>query len=320
VTQRQRVVWPGGKRFAFSIFDDTDLMTVENGRPVYDLFDAHGLKITKSVWPVAPYGNPFVGGTTCADPEYLEWVLELQVSGHEIGYHNATDQSSTRDRTIAALDRFEEMFGHAPRVGADHAGNREALYWGSKRLSGAWSPAYDRVQRLMRPNRPEFSGEDPDSEYFWGDVCRERITYWRNFCFASVDLLSVTPQLPYHDPRRPYVNYWFTTTDGSTVARFLRHFTPSSLDRLEASGGLSILYTHLGFGTASEGRVLDEVVAAVERLAGRSVWVAPVSEVLDHLRAQAASTVLTDRQRAVLETRWVLDRARDSTLLRRRRF
>jgi hypothetical protein len=30
-----KVAWPDGKQFAFSIFDDTDLMTLETGRSVY---------------------------------------------------------------------------------------------------------------------------------------------------------------------------------------------------------------------------------------------------------------------------------------------
>ena len=98
--------WPGGRRFAFTIFDDTDGMTLENGPPVYDLLDRLDMRITKSVWPTAaPAWRP-TSGSTCADGDYLTWVLALQAQGHEIGYHNATDGSSTREQTRAALDRF----------------------------------------------------------------------------------------------------------------------------------------------------------------------------------------------------------------------
>jgi hypothetical protein len=316
---RPRIEWPGGHRFAFTIFDDTDRTTLENGPPVYELFGQLGMRVTKSVWPSGPTEPQRVGGTTCADPAYLEWVLTLQAGGHEIGYHNATDHPSTRARTIEALDQFAEMFGAPPRVGADHSGNQEALYWGPQRLSGLNAAAYGASQRILRPNRPEFSGEDPTSEYFWGDLCRDRITYWRNFTFSDVDLLGVFPKVPYHDPRRPYVNYWFTSTDAPKRATFVERLRDDALDRLEDVGGVCIMYTHLGVGFASDGQVDPSFARAMERLAARSVWVAPVSEVLDHMRSYQADTLLTDRERAKLERAWILDRVRHSPFLRTRR-
>lgn len=312
------IEWPGGKRFAFSIFDDTDLMTMERGRPVYDAFDRAGMRITKSVWPVAAAGPQLVGGSTCADPDYLDWVVSLQAAGHEIGFHNASDHSSTRSETIEALDRFEQMFGHAPRVGADHAGNREALYWGTKRVSGLWAPAYAAAQKVMRPDRPPFSGEEPTSEFFWGDVCRDRIDYWRNFCFDEVDLTRVSPVMPYHDPRRPYVNYWYSSTDASNPDRFFRCLGADRLDALERNGGVCIMYTHLGHGMAPDGQLDPRFEPALEELTGRSVWIAPVSQVLDHLREVGRSGVITGGQRARLEAAWILDRARHSSFLRGR--
>jgi len=316
--RRPKIEWPDGKRAAFTVFDDTDNTTLENGPPVYRHLTELGLRITKSVWPSAPTERQRVGGSTLADPAYLEWVRSLQRDGHEIGYHNATDHPSTRGQTIEALDRFEELFGAPPRVGADHSGNIEALYWGPKRLTGVRALAYGRAQKVMRPNRPDFSGEDPTSEYFWGDVCRERITYWRNFCFDEIDLFRVSPRMPYHDSRRPYVNYWFTSTDGSTGPRFVRHLTPEGLDRLESGGGLCVMYTHFGVGFAPGGRLDPEFARAMEEVASRSFWVAPVSEVLDHVRAQLGPVQLSDAERRRLENRWVLDRLRDSKFVRRR--
>ena len=177
--ESQRITWPGGHRFAFGIFDDTDWTTLHNGPPIYDLLDELDLRITKSVWVHDPGPAATTGGSTCADPEYLGWVLDLQARGHEIAFHNATDHSSTRERTVAALDRFRELFGHDPRCGADHAGNAEALYAGPARLTGVRSLAYATAQRVVQPDRPPFSGEDEASPYFWGDVCRDRIPYWR---------------------------------------------------------------------------------------------------------------------------------------------
>jgi hypothetical protein len=36
--------WPGGKDFAFTIFDDADSQTLENGRPTYGLLAELGFR------------------------------------------------------------------------------------------------------------------------------------------------------------------------------------------------------------------------------------------------------------------------------------
>ncbi len=60
-------VWPGGHKFAFSIFDDTDWATVENVKPVYDLLADLGMRTTKSVWMFRGEGSPKISGATCED-------------------------------------------------------------------------------------------------------------------------------------------------------------------------------------------------------------------------------------------------------------
>jgi hypothetical protein len=40
--------FPGGKCFAFTIFDDTDVATVENIRPIYLLLEDLGMRTTKT--------------------------------------------------------------------------------------------------------------------------------------------------------------------------------------------------------------------------------------------------------------------------------
>jgi hypothetical protein len=150
-------------------------------------------------------------------------------------------------------------------------------------------------------------------------VCRDRIRYWRGFTFSQLNLFDAGPVVTYHDPRRAYVNYWFTSTDAPSASLFVDHLTGDRLDRLEQAGGVCIMYTHFGVGFAPDGRLDPGFAAAMERLADRSVWVAPVSEVLDHLRGQAGNVVLGHRQRAALERRWVADRVRHGPLLRSRK-
>lgn len=48
--------WPEGKRFAFSVFDDTDGAFIKNVGPVYDFLKDIGLLTTKSIW-CTPVGH-----------------------------------------------------------------------------------------------------------------------------------------------------------------------------------------------------------------------------------------------------------------------
>ena len=61
----ENITWPGGKSFAFTVFDDTDRATVENVGPVYRFLAELGFLTTKSVWPIRGNRSPMVvGGAT----------------------------------------------------------------------------------------------------------------------------------------------------------------------------------------------------------------------------------------------------------------
>src|SRR5438132_14426431 len=80
-----RIVWPEGRDFAFTVYDDTDEATLANTRPVYDFLAEQGVLTTKSVWPLRNANDdPAIVGLACEDPEYLQWTLSLQASGHAI--------------------------------------------------------------------------------------------------------------------------------------------------------------------------------------------------------------------------------------------
>lgn len=303
--------WPGGHEFAFTIFDDTDLTTLHNGPPVYELLTGLGLRITKSVWVTESRRRPgTVGGTTCADRGYADWVLSLQHDGHEIGFHNATDATSTRAETEGALDRFRDLFGTDPRCGANHAGNREAIYWGPARLSGRRAWLYDRLTHGQQSAATE--GELATSDLFWGDLCRERVKYWRNFTFGGIDTLAAVPEMPYQDPDRPYVNQWFAATDASNAWKLDALLSVENVARLARSGGACIVYTHLGSGYWEGGRMHAGAADGLRRVADAGGWLAPVGDVLDHLAAERTHpVVLDDRSRGQLERRWLRHRIRD---------
>jgi len=302
--------WPDNRRFAFTVFDDCDRATVEGCRPVYDLLKDLGLRTTKSVWPLKGGRTPSIGGQTCEDPEYLEWVLELHRDGFEIGYHNATFHSSAREETQRGLDRFREIFGHDPVTMANHLTNREAVYWGNDRVSGL-SRCLLSVLTAASGRRRRFDGHREGTPHFWGDLCRDRIRYARTFVFTDLNTLRCCPLMPYHDARRPYVNYWFCSAEGGDVRSWNKHVTRAALERLESDGGACIMYTHFGKGFRSAEEGLDRTFRQMlEHLASRPGWFVPVGVLLDHLRAANGGVRITDRDRAALERRWLWDKLR----------
>jgi hypothetical protein len=231
-----RIQWPDGRAFAFTVFDDTDRATVENTAAVYGLLRDCGIHTTKSVWPLAGPKTPRIPGATCDDPAYLALCREIQADGFEIGYHLATYHTAHRDLTRRGLDRFRELFGHDPHTAANHAWNREGIYWGASRFSGVRAAAYRRL-RARGGHDASFLGHVEGDPLFWGDLCAERIRYVRNFTFRDVNTLKACPQMPYRDPRRPYVQQWFAGSEGADCASFLRTVTDESLDRLASEGG-----------------------------------------------------------------------------------
>jgi len=249
----RRITWPEGKQFAFTIIDDTDRSTVENVGPIYRLLKELGLRTTKTVWPLAPTQTPAYGGQTLEEPAYRDWVRQLAAQRFEIAFHGATDHSSPRTAVIESLDRFRSVLGQAPRMYVMHGPQKEALYWGEQRLDGPSRTLY-RLGQQLAGRAEQFLGHVEGSPYFWGDICRDRITYVRNFVFRDVNTLSRDPIMPYHDPRRPYVPYWFSASEGGSIRSFCELLREENQDRLVSEGGACIAYTHFASGFTREGR------------------------------------------------------------------
>ncbi len=299
-----QIVWPGNKDFAFTIFDDTDFTTVENVGEVYALLDDLGLRTTKSVWPVRGNDEPLCEGATCEDEEYLRWVKGLASKGFEVGYHMATFHTSDRSQTERALDRFKEHFGEYPSAMASHSGCEENMYWGDARIGGIYRVLYNALTRYRFRNR--YRGHVPDDSLFWGDLCRERIKYVRNFVFSEVNTLNACPFMPYHDPSREFVDNWYASSEGPEVNSFLDCLDERNQDRLEEEGGACIMYTHLACGFYSDKQINSRFRELMERLSRKNGWFVPVSTLLDFLRNRNGNHVITDSERSSLERRWLL--------------
>jgi hypothetical protein len=300
--------WPDGKCFAFTIFDDTDWATVENVKPVYDLLTELGIRTTKSVWVFPARGRSVNGGATCEDKDYLRWVLSLQDRGFQIALHNVSPGTSFRDQTRAGLDRFRSLFGDRMLVHCNHTGCLESIYWGDARLGGWRRAIYNLATRGRR--RGVFRGHVEGDPLFWGDLCQERVSYVRNFVFDDLNTLSVCPEMPYHDPGKPFVNYWFASANGASLKRFLGNFSFNNIDRLVAQGGLCIAYVHFAAGFSQSGRVDQEFKRRLEYLASQNGWFAPVSDVLDFLRGgePVSRRAISPNRLRSLDLRWLFEK------------
>ncbi|MGA8029551.1 MAG: hypothetical protein WB992_20605 [Bryobacteraceae bacterium] len=304
-SQNSRIEWPEGRGFAFTIFDDPDAQKYETTRLVYSFLADLGFRTTIAVWPAAPSFAINSGGETCANPEYRNFLTDLQKIGFEIAFHNAAPHANTRAQTIEGLDLFQRYFGSPPSAMANHY-NEEAIYWGSGRLTNWRRTAYNLITRWQ--NQGKFFGHIEGHPMFWGDVCRERIRYCRNFVYSDINTLRACPWMPYSDPLRPYVRYWFAATEGDMAPALVKALEDRRQDQLEEQGGACVMYTHFGHGYAQKGRLNPEFRRVMERMAAKNGWFVPVSALLDFLMKTRGATVLNDSQRRRLEIRWLWEK------------
>ncbi|MBI2817565.1 MAG: hypothetical protein HYX72_11555 [Acidobacteria bacterium] len=299
------ITWPESRRFAFTIMDDPDGQHLPTTRLVYSFLADLGFRTTIATWPLEPQRQTNSGGPTCADPQYRALLQQLKALGFEIGFHNAAPHSATREETLKALELFEKYFGAPPATMANHY-NQEAIYWGPARLTGWRARCYKLL--TYRRKDPEFFGHVAGHAFFWGDICRERIRYCRNFVYSNINTLRSCPWMPYSDPIRPYVRHWFSASEGAQGPSFVKTIQDRNQERLEEEGGASIMYTHFGHGFVNNGKLDPEFRRLMERLARRNGWFVPVSTLLDFLRERKGAAILTNKQRALLETRWLCEK------------
>ena len=210
----------------------------------------------------------------------------------------------------SALERFAEVFGHYPKTASNHSDD-EAIYWGDNRLSGWRSLLYRLITWRRKTVRSR--GHVKGDAFFWGDLCKEKIKYFRNFVFQDVNTLKACSFMPYHDPKRPYVKHWYASSDGNRIERFNKCLSEADQDRLEQEGGACIMYTHFSCGFFEHGRVEPRFKALMERLAKKNGWFVPVGTLLDHLLANNSQHVISEKEQRLLERKWFLEKIRVGT-------
>jgi hypothetical protein len=289
--------YPYGKNFAFTITDDPDGNTLEKIKPVYDYLRKSGLKTTAAVWvfnPKRTNGIPDLdldenpkkkeawARDTCERPEYLSYMQKLNSEGFEIASHGASSGNDLRDVTSRGYEKFRDYFGAYPTINIMHKQNLENVYWGKKVVSN--KNLQSILGLLTNRAKINFSGEIPSSEYFWGDILKSKTKYVRLFGTNDINTLKFNPSMPYFDPEKPYVNYWFSFSDGSTPELFTQLLSDKNISRLDKERGSCIIYTHFAQGFATDGKLHQGFKESIDRLVVYSDgWFVYCSKLLDRL-------------------------------------
>lgn len=303
MTSQRNAAFPQGKKFAFSIFDDTDVATLEYIRPIYDLLDRLGFRTTKSVWPLSYEGSSdYQGSATLDDPEYAQYVCELQERGFEIAFHGARMESSERAEILEAFEAYRRTLGRYPASYAAHSHNRDNLYWGVERFRfSLWRWFYSFSG--ARENNGE--GHSAGSPFYWGDLAARHLRYVRSFTYDELNLWKVTQAIPYRTASTPGVNAFFPSSFADNVEEFIELLSPARQEQLEEEGGLAIVGTHFGKGFLRDGQVHPQVTEALTRLSLRPGWYQPVTTLLDYLvEVRGEVPLLTGHKLFYLEGLW----------------
>jgi hypothetical protein len=304
MTSQTLAAFPQGKKFAFSIFDDTDVATLEYIRPIYELLERLGFRTTKSVWPLSYEGSSdYEGSATLEDSEYAKYVRDLQERGFEIGFHGARMESSERSEILRAFEVYRQSLGRYPTTYAAHAHNTDNLYWGVDRFRfQLWRWLYGWAGGGREKHG---EGHRIGSPFYWGDLAQRHLRYVRSFTYDELNLWKVTTAIPYRTAGTPGINAFFPSSFADNVEEFIELLSPARQSQLEQEGGLAIVGTHFGKGFLRDGRVHPRVVELLTNLSKRPGWFQPVSTLLDYsVRLQGGVPLLQGYRLFGLEGLW----------------
>ncbi|BBO72988.1 hypothetical protein DSCW_04050 [Desulfosarcina widdelii] len=290
--------FPSGYEFAITFTDDTDFSTRENTEPVYNFLYKMKIKGTKTVWTTKQkrtssfnkkneknvHAN-IKNGSTIQNQDYLDFILSLKQRNFEIALHNVAAGNSYRNEIIEGIERFKTTFGEYPKINIFHEKNMENLYAGYYKLNCL---PFKVIEKVL--HNSDYQGHIEGSPYFWGDIAMKNIKYMRIpfHTIKEINTLKINPTMPFYDPNRPYVNYWFSCSDGSCIHMFKKLLTKKNIDNLIRENGACIIYTHFSKGFAervNKRYVLnDGFVNIIKRISKyNNAWFPTVSEFLDRL-------------------------------------
>jgi hypothetical protein len=287
--------YPDGKNFAFTITEDPDYGTLSQKKIIYSFLDSLGLKTTIAVWVMDNKngsGNKLsrtnTRGVSTTDSAYLTFLKQFQEKGFEICLHTVSPGNDYREETQAGYELFKSQFGAYPLININHADNLENIYWGTNRFS-------NNILRTLYglSNKIDFQGEKNNSRYFWGDICREKTKYVRAWATDNINTIAVNSTMPYHEEKKPYVNWWFGCSDGRDCSKFKKLLSDKNIKRLNHERGTSIVYTHFAYGFINDNGILDqEVKNQLKKISALDGWFAPASTILNRFIQMRAIEVL----------------------------
>lgn len=294
--------YPPGYDFALTITDDPDDGWLEQKKSVYDFIDSLGMKTSIGVWVFnnkrgsgdLPYYNQ---GVSLESPGFLEYVTSLKAKGFEIFLHTVSGGNDQRYETISGFNTYRKYFNEYPNHWINHFTNYENVYWGYKRFNSAI------MQFLYKTHKTDkFIGDEPKSRYFWGDYCKKYIKYVRGWATSNINTLKFNPSMPYHDPYKPYVKYWYACSDGANRESFNRLLSRENIDRLIREKGTAIIYTHFASGFVDKKGTLNEETRNLLTYVAshKNGWFVPVNVILDRFIAIRSIKIIEEEDRYII--------------------
>jgi hypothetical protein len=295
--------WPKKKEFAFTIIDDTDNSNINNIKPIYDYLASKNIKTTKTVW-VYPSRDIFTG-QTLQNNNYYKFIKLLKSDGFDIQLHNVGSGNFSRTEIIKGLDEFKQKLGKYPNMHINHCSNADNLYWGHKRFG----MILRKTMQIIEGSKKRFYGDEINSNYFWGDIAKEKIKFIRNRVFNGINTLKYDPKMPFREKRKIFSNYWFSSSDGHNLKQFNNLVTKSNIDKLKREKGLCIVYTHFASDFVDQQGKLDEIFKEnINYLSKQNGWFVPANDILEYLLSQKKKDYVSSSYINKLDLRWLIDK------------
>ncbi|MEZ4907351.1 MAG: hypothetical protein R2771_06865 [Saprospiraceae bacterium] len=298
------MIWPNNKEFAFTIVDDTDDATIASTQMIYDYLLKKSIYITKTVWLYDSRDENI--GLSLQNEEYKQLILDLNTEGFEIALHNVGSGHFTRDEIKRGIEIFQDIFGYYPQMHINHNLNPDNLYWGYEK----YSFVFRKIIELLKIRNKQFFGNDSKSKYFWGDIAKEKIKYFRNRDSSKINTLGFDPQMPYKEKSKlKFSNYWFSCSNGEDLARFNNLLTTENIEILKKEKGCCIVYTHFGDEFLDKnGNLNSDFKSKIDFLSTQNAWFAPVSSILNYLLENRKSEIASEKYLFCLDMKWFFER------------
>ena len=295
--------WPKKKEFTFTIIDDTDNSNINNIKPIYDYLTSKNIKTTKTVW-VYPSRDRYTG-QTLQNNNYYKFIKLLKSDGFDIQLHNVGSGNFSRTEIIKGLDEFKQKLGKYPNMHINHCSNADNLYWGHKRFG----MILRKTMQIIEGSKKRFYGDEINSNYFWGDIAKEKIKFIRNRVFNGINTLKYDPKMPFREKRKIFSNYWFSSSDGHNLKQFNNLVTKSNIDKLKREKGLCIVQTHFASDFVDQQGKLDEIFKEnINYLSKQNGWFVPANDILEYLLSQKKKDYVSSSYINKLDLRWLIDK------------